>query len=81
MTTRSVTKARGELAELVNRVSYQGERVALVRHGKVTAALVSAEDLEFLEMLEDKVDLKLAHKALKERGALSWEKVKKDLGL
>lgn len=44
-----VTQARAELAELVNRVAYAGERIELTRHGKVVAALVSAADLERLQ--------------------------------
>ncbi|HEU5027817.1 MAG TPA: type II toxin-antitoxin system Phd/YefM family antitoxin [Spirillospora sp.] len=48
---KPVTEARKEFADLVNRVAYTGERVALTRRGKVMAALVSAEDLELLESL------------------------------
>lgn len=48
---KPVTEARKEFADLVNRVAYTGERVALTRRGKIMAALVSAEDLELLERL------------------------------
>ncbi|MET9932822.1 MULTISPECIES: type II toxin-antitoxin system Phd/YefM family antitoxin [unclassified Streptomyces] len=44
-----VTQARAELADLVNRVVYGGERVVVTRHGKALVALVSAADLEELE--------------------------------
>ena len=44
-----VTQARSELADLVNRVVYGGERVVLTRHGRPVAALVAAADLELLE--------------------------------
>lgn len=44
-----VTKARADLADLVNRVAYGGERIALTRHGRTIAAIVSAEDLRRLE--------------------------------
>lgn len=44
-----MTQARIQLAELVNRVAYAGERVELTRHGRVVAALVSAEDYDQLE--------------------------------
>ncbi|MEU9195622.1 type II toxin-antitoxin system Phd/YefM family antitoxin [Streptomyces hundungensis] len=44
-----VTQARAELAELINRVVYGGERVVVTRHGKPLVALVSAADLEELE--------------------------------
>lgn len=44
-----VTQARAELAELINRVVYGGERVVLTRHGKPLVGLVSAADLERLD--------------------------------
>ncbi|MET9926124.1 MULTISPECIES: type II toxin-antitoxin system Phd/YefM family antitoxin [unclassified Streptomyces] len=49
-----VTQARAELADLINRVVYGGERVVVTRHGKPLVALVSAADLERLEGLEEK---------------------------
>lgn len=50
-----VTQARADLADLVNRVAYSGERVVLTRHGRTMAALVSAEDLERLEQIDRRV--------------------------
>jgi prevent-host-death family protein len=44
-----VTQARDELADLVNRVAYAGERVILTRHGKPVAVLVSPDDLRALQ--------------------------------
>jgi prevent-host-death family protein len=49
-----VTQARAELAELVNRVAYSGERVVLTRHGRPLAALVSSDDHEQLEALAER---------------------------
>lgn len=46
-----VTRARAELAELINRVVYGSERVVVTRHGRPLVALVSAADLERLEAL------------------------------
>ncbi|MDI3388015.1 type II toxin-antitoxin system Phd/YefM family antitoxin [Streptomyces sp. B-S-A8] len=48
-----VTQARAELADLINRVVYGGERVVVTRHGKPLVALVSAEDLRRLEALSE----------------------------
>ncbi|MET8472920.1 type II toxin-antitoxin system Phd/YefM family antitoxin [Streptomyces sp. NPDC006422] len=48
-----VTQARAELADLINRVVYGGERVVVTRHGKPLAALVSAADLERLEAMNE----------------------------
>ncbi|MFJ4005210.1 type II toxin-antitoxin system Phd/YefM family antitoxin [Streptomyces sp. NPDC090023] len=47
-----VTQARAELADLINRVVYGGERVVVTRHGKPLVALVSADDLARLEALD-----------------------------
>ncbi|KOV66777.1 prevent-host-death protein [Streptomyces sp. NRRL WC-3618] len=47
-----VTQARAELADLINKVVYGGERVVVTRHGKPLVALVSAADLERLDELD-----------------------------
>jgi prevent-host-death family protein len=52
MAELSITEARETLAEIVNRVAYQGERVVLHRHGKAVAALISAADLKRLAELD-----------------------------
>ncbi|MEU5882926.1 type II toxin-antitoxin system Phd/YefM family antitoxin [Spirillospora sp. NPDC047279] len=58
MDEQPVTEARKNFADLVNRVSYTGEPIALTRRGRVMAALVSAEDLELLRLLkEGRLDL------------------------
>jgi prevent-host-death family protein len=44
-----VTRAREELAELINRVAYGRERIVLTRHSKPVAGIVPAEDLAWLE--------------------------------
>jgi prevent-host-death family protein len=44
-----VTRARDELADLVNRVAYGHERIILTRHSKPVACLVPPEDLAWLE--------------------------------
>jgi prevent-host-death family protein len=59
-----VSEAREQLADLVNRAAYRRERITLARHGKKIAAIVSAEDLELLEALEDAADLRLIAEAL-----------------
>lgn len=81
MTKLTATTLRSAFADTINRVAYQGERIALERHGKTVAALVSADDLELLEALENRTDLTAARKALKEPGRHSWDKVKAEMGL
>ena len=82
MTTIPISKAREHLADLANRVALRGERLVFERRGKNLCALVSVEDLELLERIEEETDIRLARKAMKEKGPnIPWEKVKKDLGL
>jgi prevent-host-death family protein len=82
MTTVPISEAREHLADLGNRVALRGERLVVERRGKSLFALVPVEDLELLEQLEDETDIRLARKAMKEKGPnIPWEKVKKDLGL
>jgi len=76
------TQARAAFAEAVNRVNFAGERTIICRHGKAVAAVVSVEDLETIEALEDRLDLDEAREVMKNPGRLiSWKKIKKDLKL
>lgn len=76
------SKAREKFAEVLNEVSVRGERIVLERHGKAVAAVISADDLELLEALEDRFDVEAAREALAEAGeSVPWEKIKKRLGL
>jgi prevent-host-death family protein len=61
-----VAEIRNGLADVLNRVAYQGERVVLERRGKGVAAIVSMDDLALLEAMEDREDTKAAGKALAE---------------
>jgi len=81
MTTIAVSQFRDKLSDIANRVFYAGERVCIERSGKPFVALVSYEDMQLLEALEDKMDIELAKKALKRNDFIPWEKVKKELGL
>ena len=81
MTRMPASKARDTFSETLNQVANKGTRIMLQRRGKPIAAMVSVEDLKLLEDLEDRLDLEAARKALKEPDAVSWEKVKKVLGL
>ncbi len=76
-----VHEIRANLAEVINRVAYGGERVILERRKKPVLALVSMEDLELLNALEDRADVKAALKARKEKGAVPLEKIKARLGM
>lgn len=41
--------AKGQFGALLSRVGFGNERIAITRHGKRIAALVSAQDLETLD--------------------------------
>jgi prevent-host-death family protein len=75
-----LSTARDSLAEMVNRVRFGGERLTLTRRGRPVAAVVSVEDAELLERLEDAADLEAARRALAEPGdPVEWNAVKADL--
>ena len=76
-----VADVRNNLSEAINRVVNDGERIVLERRGKGVAALVSVEDLALLQRLEDEADIKAAKKALKEKGGITLEEMKKRLGM
>ena len=61
-----IKEIRDNLADALNKVAYAGERVVLARRGKGVAALVSMEDLELLEKMEDEADVRDAKRALAE---------------
>jgi prevent-host-death family protein len=76
--------ARAQFSEIINRAAFGKERVTLTRRGKEIVAVVPIEDVKLLEALEDKIDLEEARAALaeaKKKGTVSWEKIKKELGL
>jgi prevent-host-death family protein len=82
MTTLTISNARQELADLVNKVAYGGQRICLKRRNKPIAALVSVEDLKLIEYLEDRMDIAAARKALAKEGkTITLKQFKKRLGI
>ena len=80
--TISTASARKNFAEIVNQVAYGVEPVILTRRGKEVAALVSIEELELLQQIENHLDIADANKALADGGDnLHAEEVWKQLGL
>ncbi len=73
----SMVDVRDNLAEVINRVAYGGERVVLKRRAKGVAAVVSMEDLKLLEEWEDRGDVKAAQKARKEKGGVTLAEYRK----
>jgi prevent-host-death family protein len=81
-TTISTAEARKNFADVVNKVAYGKETIVLTRRGQKVAALVSIDELELLQQIEDRIDIEDAKKALSEPGDnISSEEVWKQLGL
>jgi len=83
--TLSVGEARDAFAEIINRAGYGHERLRIARRGKPVAALISIEDLELLEALEEAQDLAehrrvLARIEAGEEDVIPLENVLKKLG-
>lgn len=83
----SVSKAREEFPELVNRAVYGNERTIISGRGKDLAAIIPMDDLRLLERLAqqemDRLDIEDARAALKEaeeNGTISLRDLMRDLG-
>ena len=81
MTRVSMTKARQDFTDIVNRVIYGSERICIEKNNKPAVAVVPIEDLEMIEAIEDKIDVEEALKALKEPGFITLKALKKKLGI
>jgi len=81
-TTITTAEARKNFADIVNKVAYGKESIVLTRRGQEVAALVSIDEFELLQQIEDHIDIEDAKKALAEPGDnISAEEVWKQLGL
>ena len=81
-TTITTAEARKNFADIVNKVAYGKESIVLTRRGQDVAALVSIDELELLQHIEDHIDIEDAKKALAEpTDSISAEDVWKQLGL
>jgi len=77
--TSQTVKLRNNYSDLVQRAQ-KGERSVVRQRNRRIAAVVPIEDLDFLEALEDRLDIEEARKRLDEP-TIPWEQVKKELGL
>ncbi|NHZ86464.1 MAG: type II toxin-antitoxin system prevent-host-death family antitoxin [Planctomycetia bacterium] len=78
MTKISTLEARKNLAEVINSAQYGKERIILTRHGKDVAGIISIDDLNLLEKLEDRLDLQDAIEILEDEHSkfVDWDDVK-----
>jgi len=83
MTTKvSTAEARKNFADIVNNVAYGKDPVVLTRRGKELVALISMEDLQLLQQLEEQQDISDAWKIKDEPGEnIKLSDLKKELKL
>ena len=78
----TVSEVREDFGRTVDRVHHRRERVCITKHGRPVVALVPAEDLELLAMLEDRLDIDAVREALAEPGErIPYDLIRKELGL
>lgn len=76
MIKSNARQLRANLGEYLGKVRYGNERVTVTSHGKPVAAIVSMQDLELLERIEDEMDLKTIEERRGEE-AIPWEEAKR----
>jgi prevent-host-death family protein len=83
MTAWTVTKAKKQFDEIIDRVAHGGERVVIRRGKKTLAAVVPPEDVQALDQLEDRQDVEEAKRRLADpkQKPIPYEKVRKEMGL
>jgi prevent-host-death family protein len=83
----SVSEARQQLAEVIDRARAEHTPIYLARRGRRVAAVIDADDLDgILELAEDMADIRAAEAARADMRAtgeapIPWEQVQVDLGL
>ena len=79
----TVSEARQDFADVVNRVAYGNERVTVVRRGRDLVAIVPMSDVLMLEAIEDELDLAAARDALADADGtprIQWAELRAKLG-
>jgi prevent-host-death family protein len=74
------TAARARWSEVLSRVLYAGERVLLVRHGRIVAAIIPADEVELLDRLVDQRDITTARRSMSAGGSGAtrpWDELKR----
>ncbi len=83
----SVSEAKQQLGQIVDRAHLAKEAVVLTKHGREVVVVIDAQTffnlVEQLEDLEDARDAQLALEELEQDGGktIPWEQVKAELGL
>lgn len=75
----SVSEANSQLSRVLNRAAFAGERVVITSRGKPKAAVISINDLERLEELEDAQAARDALRAHRAGETVAWENARSEL--
>lgn len=84
MTAVTAKQLKDHSGDVLGRVQYGKERIAVTKNGKEVAAVVSIEDARLLERLEDVLDVEDALAAIDEAerdGTMSLDELRAHLGL
>ncbi len=81
MTAINLADTNKKVREAIGHATGEQKRIIIREGRKRIAAIVSVEDLELLERIEDQIDIAAADKAMKEEGSISLEELKKLLGV
>lgn len=80
--TITTTEAGKNFTDIVDTVAYCKEPIVLTRRGQEIAALISIEEFQLLQKIEDYIDIKDAEISLDEPGKnISADEFWKELGL
>lgn len=80
----SVGEFREQFAEALNEVKYGKGRTVVKRHGKRVVAVISIDDLELLERVEEILDrnaIRQAEDDIEVHGTVNWEDALHKLGV
>jgi prevent-host-death family protein len=78
----STSDLRENFSEHMGRVHHRHERLVVEKNSRPTVALISYEDLELFEALEDRLDALMVDKVLAENGPrITLDEARKRLGL
>jgi prevent-host-death family protein len=75
MTVISVSEMKDTLSEVLNRAAYGRERIVIASRGKPKAAVISLDDLELLEELEDALAVREALEEYERGETISLEEL------
>ena len=80
-TELSTRELRGQLADVLGRAMYAGERIGVTRNGKLAAVVIGVADLEALESFEMAEDVAAYReaKAVDDGSRVSLDELRRDV--